>query len=160
MRQIIFYKISCLQADVLDLYIGHTGNFVKRKFDHKKSCVNNVSCSLYDVIRQHGGWSNWKMEILETVPCLNKHLAKEKELQFRLSLNATLDTIPLPKSHLTENPPVVVDMSIPTPPHLLYDILQENQQFNLIYNKLIIFKFKFFNYSLYIKISIQTYLNK
>ena len=32
----IIYKIYCNDSSVTDIYIGHTTNFIKRKYQHKK----------------------------------------------------------------------------------------------------------------------------
>ena len=39
----IFYKISCKNPSIDDIYIGHTTNFVQRKYAHKQSCSNDKS---------------------------------------------------------------------------------------------------------------------
>ena len=63
----IIYKITCNDESISDVYVGHTTNFVQRKHAHKISCTNikspNYKCRLYNVIRNNGGWDNWKMEI-------------------------------------------------------------------------------------------------
>ena len=54
----IIYKITCIDSNVKDLYVGHTTNFVQRKHAHKQSCINkklsNYECKLYEVIRNNG----------------------------------------------------------------------------------------------------------
>jgi len=64
----IIYKIACLDTSVKDLYVGHTTNFVQRKHAHKQSCGNpkspNHNCKLYTIIRENGGWTSWRMEIV------------------------------------------------------------------------------------------------
>ena len=61
----IIYKITCDDSNISDLYVGHTTNFVQRKHAHKQSCINekspNYKYKLYEVIRNNGGWENWKM---------------------------------------------------------------------------------------------------
>ena len=104
----IIYKITCKDASVTDVYVGHTTNFVQRKHAHKQSCINekttNYKCKLYEVIRSLGGWANWKMEIVGFFNCANQREARKKEQEFFVSLNATLNSIepysipkPLPK---------------------------------------------------------------
>jgi hypothetical protein len=100
----IIYKITCKDASVNEVYVGHTTNFVQRKYAHKQSCINekntNYKCKLYEVIRALGGWANWKMEIVGFFNCANHNEARQKEQEFFISLKATLNSIepyPIPK---------------------------------------------------------------
>ena len=93
----IIYKIICRDASIADVYVGHTTNFVQRKHAHKQGCINN-NCKLYEVIRANGGWSNWKMEIINFFECKDHYEARKKEQEYFISLGATLNSIePLPK---------------------------------------------------------------
>ena len=97
----IIYKITCKDTNIKDIYVGHTTNFVQRKHAHKQSCINdksfNYKCKLYEVIRNNGGWQNWKMEIVNFFNCLDHYEARKKEQEYFLSLNATLNSIePMP----------------------------------------------------------------
>jgi len=93
----IIYKITCKDENIKDVYVGHTTNFVQRKHSHKQSCTNN-KCKLYEVIRDNGGWNNWKMEIINFFECKDRYEARKKEQEYFISLNATLNSIePLPK---------------------------------------------------------------
>ena len=98
----IIYKITCKDPSVTDVYVGHTTNFVQRKHAHKQSCINdktpNYKCKLYEVIRNNGGWVNWKMEIINFFECHDHYEARKKEQEYFISLNATLNSIePMPK---------------------------------------------------------------
>ena len=98
----IIYKITCIEPTITDVYVGHTTNFVQRKYAHKQSCTNqntaNYKCKLYEVIRNNGGWKNWKMEIINFYNCHDHYEARKKEQEYFVSLNATLNSIePLPK---------------------------------------------------------------
>ena len=98
----IIYKITCKDSNVKDVYVGHTTNFVQRKYAHKQSCINdkspNYNCKLYEVIRNNGGWVNWKMEIINFFECYDHYEARKKEQEYFISLNATLNSIePMPK---------------------------------------------------------------
>ena len=106
----IIYKITCKDSNVTDLYVGHTTNFVQRKHSHKQSCINdktpNHNCKLYDVIRNNGGWNNWKMEIINFFNCQDHYEARKKEQEYFVSLNATLNSIePMPKPKIK---PIVI----------------------------------------------------
>ena len=99
----IFYKISCKDAAIADLYIGHTINFVQRKSAHKQGCNNPNSASynlkLYNVIRQNGGWDNWRMDIVAHHNCKDLHDARTKEQEYFILYNATLNSVePMPTS--------------------------------------------------------------
>ena len=97
----IIYKITCNDSNITDKYVGHTTNFVQRKYAHKDSCVNekssNHKCKLYETIRQKGGWSNWKMEIINFFNCKDHYEARIKEQESFVLLNANLNSIePVP----------------------------------------------------------------
>jgi hypothetical protein len=101
----IIYKITCIDTNITDVYVGHTTNFVQRKHAHKASCVNeksgNYKCKLYETIRCNGGWSNWKMEIINFFNCSDHYEARKKEQEYFTLLNANLNSIePLPKPKL------------------------------------------------------------
>jgi len=98
----IIYKITCKDPTIKDLYVGHTTNFVQRKYSHKQGCVNpnasNYKCKLYETIRTTGGWTNWTMEIINFFNCRDHYEARIKEQEYFVLLNATLNSIePLPK---------------------------------------------------------------
>ena len=97
----IIYKITCKDLNVKDLYVGHTTNFVQRKHSHKQNCndvKNPTPCKLYQVIRDNGGWNNWKMEIVSFFECKDHYEARKKEQEYFVLLNATLNSIePMPK---------------------------------------------------------------
>ena len=101
----IIYKITCKDPIVNDIYVGHTTNFVQRKRAHKQSCISdktyNHNCKLYEVIRNNGGWDNWKMTIVNFFDCKDQYEARVKEQEYFVSLNATLNSIepmPMPKA--------------------------------------------------------------
>ena len=63
------YQIFCKNPNVKDFYIGRTIDFTARKRNHKNS--SNLSNSkLYRTIREHGGWDNWVMCVLEEYPSI------------------------------------------------------------------------------------------
>ena len=90
----IFYKIYCINPEITDKYIGHTTDFVRRKYSHKQSSINNNNeCKLYRFIRDNGGWSNWKMEIIAFHKCEDQYDARKREQQYFEEYNATLNSI-------------------------------------------------------------------
>ena len=103
----IFYKISCKDENIHDVYIGHTINFIQRKHAHKQCCSNtkslNYNCKLYQFIRQQGGWDNWNMDIIAFHKCDGLQSAKIYEQKYYDEFNATLNSIepnPKPKPKL------------------------------------------------------------
>jgi hypothetical protein len=98
----IFYKIYCIDPSINEMYIGHTTNFVQRKYAHKQGTLNikssNYNCKLYNVIRSNKGWDNWKMEIIAFHECADLMSAKKYEQQYFEEYKATLNSVePLPK---------------------------------------------------------------
>jgi hypothetical protein len=98
----VFYKIYCNDATVNDIYVGHTTNFVQRKYNHKRTCNKetyaNHNLKVYKCIRQHGGWDNWKMEIIGFRDCYDHYEARKIEQKYFETLQANLNSIePLPK---------------------------------------------------------------
>lgn len=98
----IIYKITCKDPGITDVYVGHTTNFVQRKHAHTQSCINpkatNHKCKLYAIIRETGGWKNWKMEIVHFFNCADHYEARIIEQEYFILLNATLNSIePMPK---------------------------------------------------------------
>ena len=105
----IIYKIYCYDNTVTDAYVGYTTNFVQKKHNHKQSCTNissaNYHSDLYNMIRKNGGWSNWKMEIIDVINCCDHNDVINKTMDYINKLNTNLTTkfhadftIPTPKS--------------------------------------------------------------
>ena len=103
----IIYKITCKDEQIHDVYVGHTTNFVQIKDYHQHTCTNTTSdsynCKLYEVIRNNGGWDNWKMEIVDFFNCKDIYEAIQKEQEYFISLNATLNSVE-PLSHRPHQP--------------------------------------------------------
>ena len=48
----IIYKIFCKNKLITDMYVGHTTNFIKRKYHHKLACIKNKNnTKIYKIIR-------------------------------------------------------------------------------------------------------------
>ena len=102
----IIYKITCKDETISDVYVGYTTNFVQRKYAHKMCCIsdttNTSNCKLYQVIRNNGGWDNWKMEIIDVITCNDMYDAKKKEKEYVVLLQANLNSVePLPHPRRT-----------------------------------------------------------
>ena len=109
----IIYKITCKDPQITDIYVGHTTNFVQRKYAHKQCCINmkscNYSCKLYDTMRNNGGWNNWNMEIVGFFNCKDHYEARIKEQEYFVLLNANLNSIepmPKPKEKIQKSEPI------------------------------------------------------
>ena len=76
----IIYKIYCKNQSISAVYVGHTTNFIKRKYQHK-TCCNNITNNLniYKTIRENGGWDNWEMIEIACYNCKNSEEARIKE---------------------------------------------------------------------------------
>jgi hypothetical protein len=65
-----FYRIVCKDTSIKEEYIGHTTNVRLRKASHKYCCNNQNdrrrNLRVYQFIREHGGWDNWDMVLIET----------------------------------------------------------------------------------------------
>jgi hypothetical protein len=91
----IIYKIYCKNQIVTGVYVGHTTNFIKRKYHHK-ICSNNLNNKLeiYKTIRENGGWENWEMVEIGCYNCKNSEEARIKEQKHYEELNASLNAVP------------------------------------------------------------------
>jgi len=99
----VIYKIVCKNANVNDMYIGHTTNFIQKKHAHKQTC-NNIKSSgynlkLYKFIRENGGWSNWEMSIINIYNCTDHLEAKKKEQEYCVSLGDSLNILQVTKAN-------------------------------------------------------------
>ena len=105
----VFYKIYCKDINFHDVYIGHTTNFVQRKHSHKRACNksshNSYNLKVYKIIREHGGWDNWNMEIIGFKNCKDHSEACSVEQKYFDSYEASLNSI-LAKKKIVERLPV------------------------------------------------------
>jgi len=91
----IIYKIFCKDESVNDVYVGHTTNFIKRKYSHKVACNNlNNKLKIYNIIRENGGWSNWDMIEIAKYNCNDHTEARIKEQEHYEMLKSTLNSCP------------------------------------------------------------------
>ncbi len=88
----IIYTIRCKNPTITDLYVGHTTDFVKRRYAHRQASLTYGN-KLYEMIRNNGGWENWKMEIIHHFSCNNANEAREKEQEYYVALGATLNSV-------------------------------------------------------------------
>ena len=93
----LIYKIVCNDLTIKSLYVGHTTNWIKRKYTHKYCCNNEknkaYNYNVYKFIRDHGGWENWSMIEVFKFPCADKREAEAEERRHYEILNADLNSI-------------------------------------------------------------------
>ena len=93
----VMYKIVCNDLNITDCYVGHTTDFIKRKYKHKHNTTNDkqrhYSLYVYQFIRDNGGWNNWTMIEIEKYPCNDGNEARTKERFWYEQLSATLNSI-------------------------------------------------------------------
>jgi len=89
------YKIVCKDKSITDCYIGHTTNLKQRENTHRNNCNPNHCKSgikLYTFISEHGGWSNWEIQIIDHYPtCENISQATTREQEWIQKINPTLN---------------------------------------------------------------------
>ena len=93
------YKLYCRDPEIEEFYIGSTTNPTKRKCDHKKCCTNSndkeYNTYKYQFIRDHGGWLNWDLVVIEEFSCDSKMQQHKIERQYIENLKPSLNkTIP------------------------------------------------------------------
>lgn len=89
----IIYKIYCNDSSITDLYVGHTTNFIKRKYQHKILCNSSKKLKIYDLIRINGGWDNWNMIEIAKYKCQDATEARIREQEHYDLLKPTLNSI-------------------------------------------------------------------
>jgi hypothetical protein len=69
-----------------------------------------VNAKLYTFIREHGGWQNWKIEIVNFFNCIDLTEARQKEQEYFTSLGATLNSVePFPSAKaIVEKKPKII----------------------------------------------------
>ena len=89
------YKIACKDASIEDIYIGSTCNFIKRRCQHKTVCNNpndkNHNYYVYRFIREHGGWDNFDLYLIEQFSCTTKMQKTQVERGWIEQLKPTLN---------------------------------------------------------------------
>jgi hypothetical protein len=92
----VIYKICCKDHNIKDIYIGSTTNMVKRRNYHKSNCNNEKGriyhLYVYEFIREHGGWDNWNMILVEKYPCVDKIELEQRERYWYDELKASLNS--------------------------------------------------------------------
>jgi len=106
----IIYKLCCNDLNIIEVYVGQTTDFRKRKNRHK-SCCNNETAkgynyNVYQFIRNNGGWDNWNMIEIEKYNAIDGNDAKKRERfwieELKASLNCKIPTR-LQKEYIEDN---------------------------------------------------------
>jgi hypothetical protein len=92
----VIYKIVCNDLNITDLYVGHTTDFIKRKYAHKKVCNTETdkgyNFKIYKMIRDNGGWDNWAMIEIEKYSCNDRNESHARERYWYEELNANMNS--------------------------------------------------------------------
>ena len=92
----LIYKLCCKDTNIKEIYIGSTTNFRVRKRKHKQSC-NNPNHIEYNTIkskfiREHGGWENWEMILVEYYNATDRLDLRKRERYWYDELSANLNS--------------------------------------------------------------------
>jgi hypothetical protein len=103
----IIYEIRPINKELIYSYVGSTENFIKRKSNHKRTCINS-NLNVYKYIRENGGWINFEMVPLEEYECDTKIQARIREqfyinqIENKLNMIKAFSTIEENKNKQTE----------------------------------------------------------
>jgi hypothetical protein len=91
------YKIISKNENDINIYIGSTNNFERRKEQHEKAVdnKNNIQywCLLYRYIRNNGGWDNFIMEKILECDVSDRVSGLLLETEYIINYKATLNTV-------------------------------------------------------------------
>ncbi len=89
--QYFIYKLVCDDCDFI--YVGSTKSITDRKYQHKQNSKTS-EYKVYRMIREYGGWENWRMVIIEECDesIETKRQAEIREEKFRLELQASMNS--------------------------------------------------------------------
>lgn len=95
-KTIIYKLVHKDDLDDVNIYVGHTTDFTRRKNRHKDSCNTpsnkEYNAKKYQFIRENGGWDEWEMLKIEDYPCKDVYEAKNKERYWIKELKPKLNT--------------------------------------------------------------------
>jgi hypothetical protein len=93
----VIYKLCCKDVNISEIYVGSTINFKSRKDKHRQSCNNEnnkgYNLSVYQYIRENGGFNNWDMILIESYPSENKRELEKRERYWMEELKASLNCV-------------------------------------------------------------------
>ena len=89
------YKIIHCDPDKDFCYVGHTTNFTERKKRHTRCCniesTKDHHHKVYQMIRENGGWDNFKMVFIEKWACESLREAEAREQYWIESLKPNMN---------------------------------------------------------------------
>jgi len=90
--QYVVYKITCNSPNIDHLYIGSTENLEQRTYKHnyhskRERCTSKV----YTTIREHGGFENWTIEVIESGTCETEFEIRSRERYYYDELSPDLN---------------------------------------------------------------------
>jgi len=96
-NSVIYKLVHKNDQDNENIYVGSTTNFRLRKSKHKNSCndekAKEYNRSLYQFIRENGGWDEWQMIAIENHPCESKRDLEIRERFHIETLKSKLNRI-------------------------------------------------------------------
>ena len=94
---IIYKLVHKEDYDNVNIYIGSTTDFIRRKNNHKNCCNSEKRIGYndkkYQYIRDNGGWDNWNMIEVEKYNCNDGNEARAREEYWRCHFNSQLNSI-------------------------------------------------------------------
>jgi len=91
----MIYKLCCKDPTIEEIYIGSTINKKNRKNQHKSVCNNpnrkDYNCYKYQFIREHGGFENWDLIMIEDYSCNSKNELISRERYYIETLKPELN---------------------------------------------------------------------
>ena len=87
----VVYRLSSNDESATAVYIGSTTNLYLRLNVHRCDARKKKS-KIYDYINEHGGFSNWKCDILEEVEFTDKQSLLKRERYWYDKHNNLLNT--------------------------------------------------------------------
>ena len=89
---------------ITDEYIGSTTDMRKAKWKHKSFCNNEkdrqYNYRVYQFIRSHGGWDNWRMDMIEQIEFEDRMELRKRDGEIIQSRGSTLNVQILGRSQL------------------------------------------------------------
>ena len=99
----IIYKLCCKDITITEIYIGHTTDMRKRKYQHESVCNNekrkSYNLNVYQFIRENYGWDNWDMIEIERYNAIDGYDATKRERYWIEELKASLNMIIPTRTH-------------------------------------------------------------
>lgn len=95
---VYYYIIRCLDESITECYVGQTSNLKNRIREHKSRSNNpndpSYNKRLYRFIRNHKGFNNWTIEMIDSINLYDKSTALAFEqcmiMFYKAELNSNL----------------------------------------------------------------------